>query len=120
MLMIETKGLRKSFKSRRGEVQAVRGVDLSVQKGEIFGFLGPNGAGKSTTLRMLATLMAPDGGEATVAGCNLLREPAKVRERIGYVSQAGGATVEATGRENLVLQGRLYGMGKTRARDRAE
>jgi ABC-2 type transport system ATP-binding protein len=120
MLMIETKGLRKSFKSRRGEVQAVRGVDLSVREGEIFGFLGPNGAGKSTSVRMLATLMQPDGGEATVAGYDLVREPARVREHIGYVSQAGGAGIAATGRENLMLQARLYGMDKARARARAE
>jgi ABC-2 type transport system ATP-binding protein len=118
--IIETRGLRKSFKIKRGVVQAVRGVDLSVSEGEIFGFLGPNGAGKTTTLRMLATLLEPDGGEATVAGCDLLREPSAVRERIGYVSQAGGATNGATGRDNLVLQGRLYGMSKARARERAE
>ncbi len=119
MTVIETRGLRKSFKSRRGAVEAVRGVDLSVREGEIFGFLGPNGAGKTTTLRMLATLLEPDGGRATVAGCDLSTESATVRERIGYVSQSGGARDEATGRENLVLQARLYGMSKARAKDRA-
>ncbi len=119
MLMIETKGLRKSFKSKRTVVQAVRSVDLTVSQGEIFGFLGPNGAGKSTTLRMLATIMKPDGGQANVAGFDLLREPAKVREHIGYVSQAGGATVEASGRENLVVQARLYGLRVGVAKARA-
>ena len=71
--MIETKGLRRTFKSRKDTVEAVRGVDLKVAAGEIFGFLGPNGAGKTTTLRMLATLLIPTGGEATVAGVDLLR-----------------------------------------------
>src|SRR5437588_430183 len=69
--MIKTNGLRKSFRTRKGTVDAVRGVDLGVGEGEIFGFLGPNGAGKTTTLRMLATLMVPDGGEATIAGLDL-------------------------------------------------
>src|SRR3972149_6167227 len=101
--IIETHDLRKSFKTRAGEVQAVRGVNLSVSEGEIFGFLGPNGAGQSTTLRMLATLLPPDGGNATVVGYDVLRETVQVRKCIGYVSQAGGATQEATGRENLRL-----------------
>jgi ABC-2 type transport system ATP-binding protein len=110
--MIETHALRKSFKTRRGPVEAVRGVDLRVREGEIFGFLGPNGAGKTTTLRMLVTLLPPSGGEATVAGHDLRREPARVRECIGYVSQTGGVDLTATSRENLVLQGRLYGLDK--------
>ncbi|HET8524963.1 MAG TPA: ATP-binding cassette domain-containing protein, partial [Thermomicrobiales bacterium] len=120
MAMIETHDLRKTFKSRRGPVEAVRGVDLSVPAGEIYGFLGPNGAGKTTTLRMLTTLLPPTAGEATVAGCDLLREPGKVRERIGYVSQAGGVDLAATGRENLVLQARLYGASKQDANRRAD
>jgi ABC-2 type transport system ATP-binding protein len=119
-MVIETRGLRKGFRGRGGVIEAVKGVDLSVEGGEIFGFLGPNGAGKTTTLRMLATLLEPDGGEATVAGCDLLAEPGRVRERIGYVGQAGGADAGATGRENLVLQGRLYGLHKKEARERAE
>jgi ABC-2 type transport system ATP-binding protein len=88
--MIETRGLRRTFRRRSGEVVAVAGVDLRVEAGEVFGFLGPNGAGKTTTLRMLATLLSPTGGEARVAGCDLRRQPRLVRERIGYVAQGGG------------------------------
>jgi ABC-2 type transport system ATP-binding protein len=117
--VIETRGLRRVFKSRGREVEAVAGVDLKVTRGEIFGFLGPNGAGKTTTLRMLATLLPPSGGTARVAGCELATQPGKIRERIGYVGQAGGADREITGRTELVFQGRLYGMSATRARERA-
>jgi ABC-2 type transport system ATP-binding protein len=117
--VIETRGLRRVFKSRRREVVAVAGVDLRVLPGEIFGFLGPNGAGKTTTLRMLATLLPPTGGTARVAGCELATEPARIRERIGYVGQAGGADREITGRTELVFQGRLYGMAIDAARRRA-
>jgi ABC-2 type transport system ATP-binding protein len=117
--MIETHGLRKTFKSRSGDIEAVRGVDLRVGAGEIFGFLGPNGAGKTTTLRMLATLIAPTEGEATVAGANLRREPQLVRHRIGYVPQGGSTDPAETGRGELVIQGRLYGMSKRDAQARA-
>jgi ABC-2 type transport system ATP-binding protein len=116
--MIETKGLRKSFRARKGTVEAVRGVDLSVREGEIFGFLGPNGAGKTTTLRMLATLIEPDGGEATIAGADLRRAPGEVRRRIGYVAQGGSTWDTVTAREELVLQARLYGIAKSTARAR--
>lgn len=117
--VIETRGLRRVFRSRRQVVEAVAGVDLEVRRGEIFGFLGPNGAGKTTTLRMLATLMPPSGGTARVAGCDLAMQPARIRERIGYVGQAGGADREITGRTELVFQGRLYGMGAGAAHRRA-
>src|SRR5712692_6093906 len=117
--MIETHGLRRTFHSRRGDVVAVDGVDLRVEMGQIFGFLGPNGAGKTTTLRMLATLLPPSGGEASVAGCDLRRDPQAVRERIGYVAQAGATDPAVTGRAELVIQARLYGMGKSEARRRA-
>src|SRR5437660_4170283 len=121
--MIETRGLRKAFKSRQGRekktIDAVRGVDLTVREGEIFGFLGPNGAGKTTTLRMLATLIVPDGGEATVAGVDLRRRPGEVRRRIGYVAQGGSTWDTVSAREELVLQARLYGIGKAEARQRA-
>src|SRR5438477_11241541 len=117
--MIKTVGLRKSFRARKGTVQAVRGVDLDVAEGEIFGFLGPNGAGKTTTLRMLSTLIVPDGGEATIAGADLRAEPGEVRRRIGYVAQGGTTTNELTAREELVQQARLYGIGKAEALQRA-
>jgi ABC-2 type transport system ATP-binding protein len=128
--MIETHGLSKTFKARGGNsgkgsstggktVEAVRGVDLLVRAGEIYGFLGPNGAGKTTTMRMLATLIEPTGGTAAVAGHDLRREPGKVRRRIGYVGQAGGANASATGRDNLILQARLYGMSRLEAEKRA-
>ncbi|MEU8229496.1 ATP-binding cassette domain-containing protein [Actinoplanes sp. NPDC048967] len=121
--MIETRGLRKSFMSRQGRekktVDAVRGVDLTVDEGEIFGFLGPNGAGKTTTLRMLATLIQPDGGEATIAGADLRKDPGEVRRRIGYVAQGGSTWDDSTAREELVLQARLYGISKSVATERA-
>ncbi|GAA3225269.1 ATP-binding cassette domain-containing protein [Dactylosporangium siamense] len=121
--MIETKGLRKSYRSRAGRetkvVEAVRGVDLSVKEGEIYGFLGPNGAGKTTTLRMLATLITPDGGEAVIAGADLLKNPGEVRRRIGYVAQGGSTWDESTAREELVLQARFYGIHKAEALQRA-
>jgi ABC-2 type transport system ATP-binding protein len=117
--VIETTGLRRTFKSGKRTVEAVAGVDLVVTQGEIFGFLGPNGAGKTTTLRMLSTLLPPSGGTARVAGCDLLSQPDRVRERIGYVGQAGGADREITGRRELVFQGRLYGLSQDAARKRA-
>src|SRR3954470_19991459 len=105
--VIRTSGLTRTFQTKTGPVEAVRGIDLTVESGEILGFLGPNGAGKTTTLRMLATLLPPTGGEATVAGCDLRREPARVRERIGYVAQSGGTDPAVSAREELILQGRL-------------
>jgi ABC-2 type transport system ATP-binding protein len=107
--MIRTTDLRKTFKSRRSTVEAVRGVDLEVGRGVIFGFLGPNGAGKTTTLRMLATLIKPTSGEAWVAGVDLASDPAEVRRRIGYVPQGGSTDPAETGRGELVLQARLHG-----------
>src|SRR4051794_8577117 len=118
-MMIETRGLRRTFRARGGPVEAVRGVDLRVDAGEVFGFLGPNGAGKTTTLRMLSTLLPPSGGEATVAGCDLLKDPRKVRERIGYVGQLGGSDPSITGRRELEFQARIYGAGASTARKRA-
>ncbi len=118
--MIETHQLRRTFKARGGDVEAVAGVDLRVDTGEIFGFLGPNGAGKTTTLRMLATLLPPTAGEATVAGCDLRRQPDRVRQRIGYVGQAGGTDPSISGRRELLFQARLYGLSAAEARRRAE
>jgi len=117
--MIATRGLARSFKTRTGTVEAVRGVDLRVGAGEIFGFLGPNGAGKTTTLRMLATLITPTAGEATVAGADLRNEPQEVRRRIGYVPQGGSTDPAETGRGELVIQGRLYGLSASDAKLRA-
>jgi len=118
--IISTRELKKSFRSPRGTVDAVRGVSIDVERGEIFGFLGPNGAGKTTSLRMLTTLLPIDGGTAVVAGYDVASHPEKVRERIGYVSQLGGADDMATGRENLILQGRLYGADLPTVSARAE
>jgi ABC-2 type transport system ATP-binding protein len=122
--MIEANGLRKSYRARHRRkvtrVDAVRGVDFAVARGEIFGFLGPNGAGKSTTLRMLATLIRPDGGDATIAGADLLRDPAQVRRRIGFVAQSSGTYTITTGRRDLVLQARMYGVPKSTAQRLAE
>jgi len=118
--VVRTTGLRKSFKSKKGNIEAVRGVDLHVGQGEIFGFLGPNGAGKTTTLRMLATLLPIDSGEAIVAGFDVTRQPYEVRRRVGYVSQAGGGDRLSTGKEDLLLQGQLYGMSAADANSRAD
>jgi ABC-2 type transport system ATP-binding protein len=118
-MMIRTRNLKKTFHGRGAPVEAVAGIDLTVEAGEIFGFLGPNGAGKTTTLRMLCTLITPTAGEATVAGADLLREPALIRERIGYVAQGGGSDPQETGRRELVIQARLYGMHHAEADRRA-
>ena len=117
--VVVTEDLKKYFPSRNGPVKAVDGVNLEVFPGEIFGFLGPNGAGKTTTLRILTTLVKADSGAATIAGFDVLREPGDVRRNIGYVGQAGGADRPATGRENLILQGRLYDMTLQQAKERA-
>jgi ABC-2 type transport system ATP-binding protein len=92
------------------DVRALDGIRFSVREGEVFGLLGPNGAGKSTTVRILVTLTKPDGGRATVAGHDVVAEAGAVRRAIGYVPQASGVDREATGRENLQLQGRLQGL----------
>lgn len=99
--------------------RALDGMTFAVPEGQVFGLLGPNGAGKSTTVRVLVTLTSADGGNATVAGHDVRREPAAVRRSIGYVPQASGVDREGTGRENLVLQGRLQGMSGTDALARA-
>jgi len=98
--------LQKRYKA----VQALDGVSFSVREGEVFGLLGPNGAGKSTTVRVLTTLTQPDSGRAVVAGEDVVRHPNRVRRAIGYVAQDSGVDWEATGRENLLLQGRIHGM----------
>ena len=112
---VQVTGLRKTFQVKGAPIAALTGIDLAVAPGEIFGLLGPNGAGKTTTLRILTTLLPADAGEALVAGADVRREPALVRRRIGYVGQLGGADLNATGRENLLLAGRLYGLSSTGA-----
>jgi ABC-2 type transport system ATP-binding protein len=105
---IEASGLVKTYP---GDVRALDGLGFSVEGGTIFGMLGPNGAGKSTTVKILTTLSRPDQGSATVAGFDVLKRAADVRRSIGVVGQKSGVDREATGRENLRLQGQLYGMG---------
>src|SRR5450759_1405538 len=105
---IDVKGLVKTYPKG---VRALDGVSFDVSAGSVFGLLGPNGAGKSTTVKILTTLSRPDHGEAVVAGIDVLRRPDRVRRAIGCVAQNSGVDVQATGRENMLLQGRLYGMG---------
>jgi ABC-2 type transport system ATP-binding protein len=101
---------RQLIKTYSGDVTALSGMDITVEPGTVFGLLGPNGAGKSTTVKILTTLARPDSGSATVAGHDVLRHPDRVRRAIGVVAQNSGADPVATGRENLQLQGRLYGL----------
>jgi ABC-2 type transport system ATP-binding protein len=98
-------------KTYPGGVQALDGLSFAVERGTVFGLLGPNGAGKSTTVKILTTLAAPDSGSAGVAGSDVLADPAAVREAIGVVAQASGLDLQATARENLRLQGQLFGLG---------
>jgi ABC-2 type transport system ATP-binding protein len=111
--------LRGLFRRETELTHAVKEVSFNVEEGELVGFLGPNGAGKTTTLRMLTTLLAPTAGTATVAGCDLLNDPLGVRRRIGYVGQSGGAGPDCLVSDELVLQGRFYGLPQTRSRERA-
>ena len=117
--MIQTQGLTKQFPVNKSMVDAVRGLDLTVERGEMVALLGPNGAGKSTTLRMLTTLIAPTSGRATVAGHDIAGDPRQVRRRIGYIGQGNGAGHQQRGRDELVSHGRAYGMSGAKARERA-
>jgi ABC-2 type transport system ATP-binding protein len=116
MMAIEAEGLRKSF----GKVKALRGVDLAVPEGSVCALLGPNGAGKTTAVRVLATLTRPDGGQARVAGFDVRRQPARVRESIGLAGQHAAVDDDLTGRENLVILGLMHRLGRRRARVRAQ
>jgi ABC-type multidrug transport system ATPase subunit len=117
--MIETHELTKHFKSKKATVKAVDGIDLTVAPGELVALLGPNGAGKSTTLRMLTTLIPPTSGTARVAGFDVVRQQREVRHRIGYIGQGNGAGHSQRGRDELMSQGRSYGMRVRDARRRA-
>jgi ABC-2 type transport system ATP-binding protein len=110
-------GLEKTY---RGGVRALDGMGFAVEPGTVFALLGPNGAGKSTTIRILTTLTRPDAGRALVAGIDVLRDPARVRQCIGVVTQESGSILHLTGRENLTLQGRIFGLGGRTLRDRID
>jgi ABC-2 type transport system ATP-binding protein len=118
-LAVEAQQLVKHYSGRGGDVEAVRGVDLQIEEGEVFGFLGPNGAGKSTTVRMLTTLMTLTSGSARVAGVDVTADPDAARSKIGVALQEAGLDIRQTGRELVILQGRLHGLSPTEAAERA-
>jgi ABC-2 type transport system ATP-binding protein len=113
-MVVRASGLGKRY----GQIEAVRGIDLEVRSGEIFGFLGPNGAGKSTTISMLCTLVRPTSGRAEVAGIDVASRPGDVRSRIGIVFQDPSLDDQLTGRENLAFHGFLYGLTAAQRRQR--
>ena len=115
-LAIEASGLVKDY----GDVRAVDGVDLAVPQGTVYGVLGPNGAGKTTTIRMLATLIRPDGGSARVLGRDIATEGDAVRALVSLTGQLASVDEDLTGRENLILIGRLLGLGRARVKERAD
>jgi ABC-2 type transport system ATP-binding protein len=117
---IEAEGLVKVYRSRKNEVRALDGVDLEVREGTVLGLLGPNGAGKTTTVRILTTLLKPDAGSARVAGLDVVRDAQAVRGRIGLSGQYAAIDENLTGRENLWMFGRLYGLPSAEAKGRAD
>ncbi|MGH2531108.1 MAG: ATP-binding cassette domain-containing protein [Thermomicrobiales bacterium] len=118
--MIYARGLTRHFRVKGETVEAVRGLDVDVDEGELVAFLGPNGAGKSTSLRMLTTLLAPTAGVATVAGYDVVADPAAVRRRIGYLGQRSGAGDYFRVRDELRTQGRCYALSRAASRKRAD
>jgi ABC-2 type transport system ATP-binding protein len=114
--IVEVEGLVKVFK---GEIRALDGLDLTVERGGVYGLLGPNGAGKTTLIRVLSTLLPLDGGTARVAGADVRTDPAAVRARIGLAGQSAAVDEVLTGRENVEMVGRLYGLPRRQARQRA-
>jgi ABC-2 type transport system ATP-binding protein len=117
--VIQAEGLVKRYGSRSGEVRALDGLDLAVPEGTVLGLLGPNGAGKTTAVRILTTLLEPDGGRATVAGLDVHKDPKGVRKRIGLSGQYAAVDEYLTGFENLDMIGRIYKLGRTASRARA-
>ena len=120
MAAITAEGLVKIYKTRKNEVRALDGIDLEVGEGTVLGLLGPNGAGKTTAVRILATLLKPDGGRATVAGHDVVREPDAIRRIIGLSGQYAAVDENLTGSENLWLFGRLYQLSSPEANQRAD
>jgi ABC-2 type transport system ATP-binding protein len=119
-IAVQVEGLVKTYAGRSGTVEAVRGVDLRIETGEVFGFLGPNGAGKSTTVKMLTTLLSITAGTARVAGVDVAKNPDAARRRMGVALQEAGLDPRQTGRELLILQGRLFGMSAHESTERAK
>src|ERR671931_254223 len=127
MAAIEAEKLRRTYKSTSGfarrrtkTIEAVRGIDFAVAEGEVFGLLGPNGAGKTTTIKMLVTLLPPDGGSATVGGYSITRQAGEVRRLIGYVPQSLSADGTLTGFENLWVFAKLYDVPRREQRGRVD
>ncbi len=119
-LAVEARGLVKHFTSRKTVTKAVDGIDLSIAEGSVFGLLGPNGAGKTTVVRMLATLLRPDAGTATVLGHDVVRDADAVRSAVGLTGQYASVDEDLTGTENLVMLARLYGFTPAAARRRVQ
>ena len=120
MAFVSARGLRKTYRTKSGPVHALDGLDIDIEQGSVRGLLGPNGAGKTTTVKVLSTLLRPDDGQASVAGVDVLADPAEVRRRIGASGQYAAVDERLTARENLLMVGRLYHLGSKRARQRAD
>lgn len=120
MAFVSAHGLRKTYQAKTGPVHALDGLDIDIEQGTVRGLLGPNGAGKTTAVKVFSTLLRPDGGQAFVAGVDVLTDPAEVRRRIGASGQYAAVDERLTARENLLMVGRLYHLGTRRSRERAD